>query len=117
MSTYLITGTSRGLGLELTTQLLSRPTSSVRLILATARTLAPALQGLIAQHPDRIHFIPLDQTSSESVEAAARAAEEILGDSGLDVLVNNAGVAPTTVDGIQSMYVDASLVILPGESG
>jgi NAD(P)-dependent dehydrogenase (short-subunit alcohol dehydrogenase family) len=104
MSSYAITGTSRGIGLSLVTLLAARPANEVRFIAAAARSKSPALQKLIELYPDRVIFVPLDVTRKESAETATRAVEQALGpDGGIDVLINNAGVMTFTPGGIQEM--------------
>lgn len=48
---------------------------------------------LAAQASDRLHPLLLDVTDPEGIKAAVRRVEEVLGGSGLDGLVNNAGIA------------------------
>ncbi|KAF2763105.1 NAD(P)-binding protein [Pseudovirgaria hyperparasitica] len=104
MASYLITGTSRGLGLELVSQLAARPVEDVRLIIATARnTEAGALQTLATEHKHRIELLSLDVTSQESISAAVKQVETLLGGKGLDVLVNNAGVCTYITGAIDQM--------------
>jgi NAD(P)-dependent dehydrogenase (short-subunit alcohol dehydrogenase family) len=88
MASYLITGTSRGLGLTLTTLLADRPKSQVKIVIAAARKQSPALETLINKHSGRVVFVPLEVTSAQSVEAAVQALEGTLGEDGLDVLIN-----------------------------
>lgn len=96
MSSYLITGCTRGIGLELVKQLLQQPASSVGTVIATGRGAAPsaALAEIITKSEGRGHYVPLDALSKESIQAAASQASSLLGEKGLDVLVNNAGIAP-----------------------
>lgn len=102
MSSYLITGCSRGLGLEFVRQLARQDTSRVGVIFATTRGEQPpdGLQELISQHPDRIKHVKLDVLSEASVSAAASTIGDILGAEGLDVLINNAGIQQAEPDGI-----------------
>lgn len=101
MANYLITGTSRGLGLELASLLLARPTNEVRWIGLAARTKTPALEELLEKHTARVHFLPIDVTGPESVSKAVLEVESVLGSSmGLDVLINNAGIMPFNPQGI-----------------
>ncbi|KDQ12611.1 hypothetical protein BOTBODRAFT_161497 [Botryobasidium botryosum FD-172 SS1] len=92
--TVLITGASRGVGLELTRQLLRSPQNSV---FATCRSpsSAVALNELI-RGPDTkgtVHILQLDQDDEKSVSAAATKVGEILrADGRIDYLINNAGV-------------------------
>jgi NAD(P)-dependent dehydrogenase (short-subunit alcohol dehydrogenase family) len=103
MATYLITGTSRGLGLAVTKNLLLRPTSEVSKIIAAARTESDALKSVISQSDGRVQFVPIEVTNEEQVKKAASLTADILGDKGLDVLINNAGVMPFTKGGVSQM--------------
>lgn len=80
----LITGANRGLGLELTRQLLTRGDE----VVATCREpdRATELRELLSQHPGRGRVLPLDVREDASVRAVAREVEA------LDWLINNAGV-------------------------
>ena len=92
MSSYLITGCSRGLGLELVKQLSQKPASSVSAIIATARS--PTPPAALAEHmkasQGRAHYVPLDVVSTDSIKSAVQQTSQILGSGGLDVLLNNA---------------------------
>jgi NAD(P)-dependent dehydrogenase (short-subunit alcohol dehydrogenase family) len=94
MSSYFLTGSSSGLGLAIVTQLASLPKLKVSYIFATARTKSLALSNLCDQHPGRVIFISLDVTDNVSCEKAASKVQQIVGEKGLDVLINNAGVNP-----------------------
>ncbi|KAL8292452.1 hypothetical protein RQP46_001064 [Phenoliferia psychrophenolica] len=93
-TTYLITGASRGLGLEFARQLLAS-SPSVRVI-AAARNPAGAaeLQALIkSEGAERIVAVTMDVSDPKSIEAGvAEVKKTTLGQSGIDVLLNNAGV-------------------------
>ena len=90
MERILITGASRGIGLELARHYLERGD----MVLATARNLDEAadLQALAGQHSDRCHLLALDVTDEDAIVAAAAEAGRLI--DGLDVLINNAGVFP-----------------------
>jgi len=94
MSSYLITGCSRGLGLELVKQLLSAPASSVRTVIATSRDLSPsaALDEQIQSSQGRAIYVQLNVLDEETIRSACQHASQILKDQGLDVLINNAGI-------------------------
>lgn len=94
MATYFITGASRGVGLELTKQLLELPADQVSLVLANSRSEpSAALASLIASSSGRVKNIVAAVDNTASVEEAARQVEALLGpEKGLDVLVNNAGI-------------------------
>ncbi|KAL4748899.1 hypothetical protein BDW72DRAFT_205223 [Aspergillus terricola var. indicus] len=85
MATYLVTGASRGLGLELAAQLAASPPTEVSLVFTTSRNIsAQGLAGL------------LDPSDPESLRAAVALVDDYLRGRGLDVLINNAGVQPIT---------------------
>lgn len=93
MSSFLITGTSRGIGLELVRQLATE--QSTQHIFAVTRADAPKLNDLIAAHPKVIHNIIIaDLTSPGEVGNAVGQVEKILDGRPLDYLVNNAGIMP-----------------------
>ncbi|XP_072519555.1 C-signal [Salminus brasiliensis] len=91
-SSVLITGASRGLGLQMVTHLVSsaeRPSK----IIATARNPAAAqeLQQIAESHPG-FHIVPLDVVSDVSVDAAVKEVSSIVGAEGLNCLINNAAI-------------------------
>ncbi len=84
METFLITGANRGIGLELTQQLLD----SGRRVIATCRNPASAAELLASSSNGALRVLPLDVSDAGSVsELAGRLADEVI-----DVLVNNAGI-------------------------
>ncbi|KAI0765958.1 C-factor [Trametes elegans] len=89
--TWLITGTSRGIGLELTRQLLANPSC---LVVATCRNPdgASALQALKAGAKGTLHVVALDVASEQSIRDALAPVQSALGERGLDVLYNNAAI-------------------------
>ncbi|KAF2803101.1 short chain oxidoreductase [Mytilinidion resinicola] len=101
MPSYLITGCSRGLGLEMASQLSK---TSGNLIFATARG-APtaALQKLIDGSAGRVIYVQLDAESPESIKSAVAQVEKHLNGKGLDILINNAGVMPFSMGGVATM--------------
>ena len=104
MASYLVTGTGRGLGLELVTQLLALEPSKVSTIFATTRSsLTKALQYLIDNSNGRLVHIPLAVTDKSSIDTAVTLVDEKLAGKGLDVVVNNAGIMPYSLEGIASM--------------
>ncbi|GAB7353829.1 hypothetical protein MBLNU459_g4201t1 [Dothideomycetes sp. NU459] len=104
MASYLITGASRGLGFELTKQLLELPTSRVGKIFAVTRSTPPApLQDLIRNSADRIVHVTASVDDTGSVQNAAEVVKAKLDGQGLDVLINNAGIASYTPGGARSI--------------
>ena len=91
MKTALVTGSSRGLGLEFVRQLVQRNIK----VYASCRNISHCeeLQSLSHSQDYRnmIQVIELDVSDSKSIE---RAAEEVSKDTdSLDILINNAGIA------------------------
>ncbi len=85
MANVLITGTNRGIGLEFVRQYLQRGDH----VLATCRQPESA-QDLLAlkESSDQLELLSLDVTQPDSVAALAGQ----LGDTPIDVFINNAGV-------------------------
>ncbi|KIJ40231.1 hypothetical protein M422DRAFT_174012 [Sphaerobolus stellatus SS14] len=103
MYTWLITGSSRGIGLEFVRQILAGGDR----VFATARNpdKSPELQEIAAAaEPGHVHLVQLDTRDAESIKAAAKKVEELLNGDGLDYLLNNAARvsggndSPTTID-------------------
>lgn len=85
-TTWFITGTSSGLGREMTEQLLARGDR----VAATLRTLS-VLDDLKAQYGDQLWIAALDISDPDAVRRVVNAAFAELGR--VDVVVNNAGYA------------------------
>ncbi|OJI80407.1 hypothetical protein ASPTUDRAFT_178834 [Aspergillus tubingensis CBS 134.48] len=103
MASYLITGASRGIGLATARTLASKPASEVSVIFAAARTQTDDLKRLVAQSPGRVHHVSMDVENKNSIQPAVATVESVLLGKGLDVLINNAGIMPSTRDGIENM--------------
>ncbi|XP_029008834.1 C-factor isoform X2 [Betta splendens] len=89
----LVTGASRGLGLQIVESLASGGFSPGKIV-ATARNpeRAQKLQELASKHSN-IHVIALDVVSQESIEKAAAEVTQLLPEHGLNCLINNAGIS------------------------
>jgi len=91
----LVTGSNRGIGLELVKQLAEK-TGEEAHIYATCRepegTRAEALRDLATRHPGRITLIKLDMSDEASISAAVQAVSEQIGADGLNLLINNAAL-------------------------
>ena len=83
-----ITGTNRGIGLELVSRYLERGDQ----VFAACRVPdeAAELQKLKTKYSDYLTIIKLEVTSQEEIEAAGELVEESV--DGLDLLINNAGM-------------------------
>jgi NAD(P)-dependent dehydrogenase (short-subunit alcohol dehydrogenase family) len=87
--TWLITGSSRGFGLELAKAALDNGDN----VVATARR-PEQLDELVRRYGDRVRAVALDVTDAAAARAAVQTAVEEFG--ALDVVVNNAGYANST---------------------
>ncbi len=84
----VITGGSRGIGAGIAALLAENGFD----IVACARQESEQLKSLSAKYPDKIHFVKTDISRIEDIENAVDFVKEKYGR--LDLLVNNAGVAP-----------------------
>ncbi|WP_432941660.1 oxidoreductase [Kribbella sp. CA-253562] len=84
--TWLITGSSRGLGRELALAALEAGDR----VVATART-PEQLDDLVAKYGDRVRAVALDVTDAAAARTAVQVALDAFG--GLDVVANDAGYA------------------------
>lgn len=110
----VVTGASRGLGLELVRQHAEKGD----LVFATCRApdKAAALAALADVHDGRVAVGRLDVASPESIEEGALQADRVLG--GVDVLWSNAGVYPGSPGtaaregGLGSLSADDAIEVL-----
>ena len=88
MNNVLITGANRGIGLELTHQLLKQG----KRVFATCRQpgKADGLQSLLDKFNERLTILPLDVTNDEMVAGVVTAV--LTQTPSLDLLINNAGI-------------------------
>jgi NAD(P)-dependent dehydrogenase (short-subunit alcohol dehydrogenase family) len=84
----LVSGANRGLGLEMTRQLLARGDRVAAACRHPGRALG--LTRLAGEHPGRLHVFPLDLTDARSIADLARQIGAL--DLDIDLLVNNAGL-------------------------
>jgi NAD(P)-dependent dehydrogenase (short-subunit alcohol dehydrogenase family) len=98
----LITGASRGLGLEFTRQWLAKGEE----IFALARKPegAAALTGLGRDYKERLRIAKCDVADDASVEQARRTVEKAW--DRIDILVNNAGTYGQRDDGLDALDFD-----------
>ncbi|USW51637.1 Putative short-chain dehydrogenase/reductase SDR, NAD(P)-binding domain superfamily [Septoria linicola] len=110
MASYLITGTSRGIGLETVRQLLERPVEEVSKIVAVTRNnSSEALNALVSKSQGRIvNVIISDVTDEDKVQASIDSQSKTPSDPmasmyELVVLINNAGIGDWTPGGVAAL--------------
>ncbi|CAE6481353.1 unnamed protein product [Rhizoctonia solani] len=111
--TWMVTGSSRGIGLALVTELAKY---SSNIIFATCRNpdKATDLKKVADNaYADRVHIVPLDVTDETSIMEAAKDIGDRLGrvgpipgDAGLDYLIQNAAIT-LPGDGDNAMTLEA----------
>jgi len=90
--TVLVTGANRGLGLEFIKQFIALK-QAPEFILATCRNPDSATElNQLAATNSSVKILELDVSKQESIEKCNKEATTILGDHGLSMLVNNAGI-------------------------
>ena len=92
MSTYLVTGAGRGIGLHLTRQL-AKLDGVAKVIATTRGQPSKALSDLVNASADRVVHVPCEVTVPTSIEKAVSLVNSELASKGLDVLINNVGVS------------------------
>merc|ERR1712012_892584 len=107
----LITGCNRGYGLELVKQFLAyKPAPTV--VIATCRN-PDAAADLIAlrKNNSSLKVMPLDVTDFDAYGKFVKNVSSVVGDNGLNLLINNAGAMPsnrslteTTTDDMMETY-------------
>lgn len=82
---------NRGIGLELVRQLLASPSN---LVVAACRMpeKASALTDLKKSANGTLHVVQLDVSDFDNIRALPAQLEPILGSTGLDYLISNAGI-------------------------
>ncbi|TKR62977.1 hypothetical protein L596_026869 [Steinernema carpocapsae] len=104
----LITGSNRGIGFGLVKRALR--CKDVRHVFATCRNpkAADELQ-LLHQSDQRVQVIQLDGTNDRSIKASVNEVSKIVGNQGLNLLINNAGISEGTFEaGSPSSFLGAS---------
>lgn len=86
----LITGASRGIGLELVKQYSTAHQGNIVLAAVRNPPQASELKAFAGQHSN-VHIIALDVDSEESIRASVKQVEKVV--DRLDVLINNAAIA------------------------
>ncbi|KAE9417535.1 hypothetical protein Angca_006818, partial [Angiostrongylus cantonensis] len=90
-ASVLITGADRGIGLGLVMEFLKVP--SVKLVIAGA--LSPdTAKGLHAITDSRLTILKMDVSCDRSIKEAYAEVQKLVGEAGLNVLLNNAAIFP-----------------------
>ena len=84
----VITGGTRGIGLGIAKTLLKNGFS----VVVSARKTSDEIEGLKEEYCGKVHFVSCDISSEADIEKLASEVKEKFG--AIDLLVNNAGVAP-----------------------
>ncbi|XP_041795579.1 C-factor [Chelmon rostratus] len=90
-----VTGTNRGIGLELVKQLAEKTGPEARIYACCRQpegSGAEALRALATQYPGKITIIKLDMSDEDSISAAVQAVSKQIGAGGLNLLINNAAI-------------------------
>ncbi len=95
--TAVVTGASRGIGLAIARELLKENFT----VVITARKESEHIEKLKQEYKEKVHFIPCDNSDIEQITDLSKKLGEMYG--GIDLLVNNAGVAPKTRNDILEM--------------
>ncbi|KAJ8343246.1 hypothetical protein SKAU_G00305750 [Synaphobranchus kaupii] len=113
----LITGASRGLGLQMVKDLV-KSSERPEKVIATARMPADAkeLQDLARNH-SCVHIVTLDVNSQASIDTAIQEVTSLVGNEGLNCLINNAAINIfsdlETVSGSEMMKTFESNAVSP----
>lgn len=84
----VITGISSGIGLDATRMLIENGFH----VFGTVRKVSDK-QALLKQFPEHLDIIMMDVTEDEAIDSGMKYVQEQIGDSAINVLINNAGVA------------------------
>ncbi|KAK4292371.1 hypothetical protein Pmani_034862 [Petrolisthes manimaculis] len=113
----LITGSNRGLGLEMVRQLVLAPRTGnpkPEVLIATCRSPHQAQELCeVADNNKNVHVMQLDVTDESSYGSFVSRVGELVGPQGLNLLVNNAGVAPksTRINMVRWQQVTDTLTV------
>lgn len=91
----LVTGSNRGIGLELIRQLVESPSSPDHIFAGCRDPGGPRaqeLQALAQKHQGVITVVQLDTDSPDSIAEASKLVESKLNGKGLNLIINNAGL-------------------------
>lgn len=113
---WLVSGASKGVGLNIVTKLLQKEDGRVVIGGARSPDKYQELKDLSKQYGDRFHVLKLDISKSESVQEAAKEVEKLL-PNGLDYLINNAGLSEDIKPPLETPDSDLETVMLTNAVG
>ncbi|XP_072163842.1 C-signal-like [Diadema setosum] len=95
MNSVFVTGANRGIGLEFVRQLARRKPQPSH-VFASCRNPREAkeLKALAASN-DNVHIVELDVQNEATYQPAVETVSNLVGEKGLNVLINNAGIYST----------------------
>lgn len=86
----MLESASRGIGLEITRQLLQTPTN---IVFATCRSPSTATDlATLASSPGTLHIVKLDVSDEASIKVGTNEVLRLLNGAGLDYVLNNAAI-------------------------
>ena len=97
MTSILITGANRGLGLEFVKQFLSSvPTPKHIIAICRQPDKADQLKAVANGSNGTVHVVKLDVKDYAQYDQVVKQVGDIVGEDGIDLLINNAGIAIRT---------------------
>ncbi len=107
MKTIVVTGATSGIGLAVVKALVERG-DKVIAVGRTEETCKKAYDHVSHEKLDNLTFLPCDLASQKQIRALAETIKSILGDQGIDALINNAAAVPqkrtVTEDNIEMQF-------------
>lgn len=86
----MLESASRGIGLEITRQLLQ---TSTNIVFATCRSPSTATDlATLASSPGTLHIVKLDVSDEASIKVGTNEVLRLLNGAGLDYVLNNAAI-------------------------
>ncbi|CAH0389134.1 unnamed protein product [Bemisia tabaci] len=109
----LITGASKGIGLEFVKQFLTNKSVKPHIIIATCRNpeTATALQEL-KKSDKKVHILKLDVDHFEAYDKVVGEVKTIVKDKGLTLLINNAAICVPFSDTLEDVTPEKFISIL-----
>ena len=92
MPNYVITGASRGIGLEYVRQLASDPNNTIVSTVRDPSAELKELRAVVAQSGDRVQLVDCDMASSASLDGLQAKLTTALSGKQINFLINNAAI-------------------------